>query len=106
MLLENSEGKFAEARTMNENKIRQTLWGYREGAKYYVFPKAFRENLCEGFDVTQASKILIANEMLIPGSGNKSSRTERIHAHNKQPDRFYVIDLTKVDQGDEESFCL
>lgn len=99
-LLENAEGKFIGTKDMNGDRIRLTLWGYRDRAKFYVFRKPFKEHLCDGYDTTQAAKILIANNVLMAGSGGKSSRTERIPAHHKQPDRFYVIDLGK--QGNEK----
>lgn len=66
---------------------------YKKGARFFVFRKAFKENLCAGFDSRQAAKILIDEGLLCSGNDGKSSRSERIHAHFNKVDRFYVIDL-------------
>lgn len=59
LLQENAEGKFAgKTETLNE-KVRNTLWGYRDGAVFYLFSHAFKEHLCAGYDSRQAAKMLI-----------------------------------------------
>ena len=94
LLQEHEEGKFSGFNESLNEKIRLTKWGYKRGSEFFIFPKAFNENLCAGFNAKGAAKILMDSGML-RGSGGKSSRSERIPAHNKQPDRFYCIDLNK-----------
>jgi putative DNA primase/helicase len=92
LLNENAESKFAGKNdAVDEKRIRNVLWGYREGAVFFVLPKAFKE-ICEGYD--DAAKTLIAEGMLIPDEkGGKSSQSVRIQAHYKPRDRFYVFNL-------------
>lgn len=98
LLHENADGKFIGTDSVDETRIRQTVWGYKDGAKFYVLPKAFKENLCQGFDPTQAAKILIEKGLLIPDNAGKSSTNKKIPAHTKKQDRFYVIDLTEGEE--------
>lgn len=97
LLDENSDGKFISKHGENDKRTHLTIWGYKEGSKFYVLPKAFKENLCNGFDSEQSAKILIKNKLLIPSNDGKSSRVERISAHHKPTDRFYVIDLNQTE---------
>lgn len=95
LLNENAEGKFLEINAVDEKSIRQSIWGYRNGAKFYVLPKAFKENICSGFNSRQAADILAEHGLLCKDNEGKSSRAERIPAHIKPVDRFYVIDLNQ-----------
>lgn len=97
ILQENAEGKFICFNETSDPQIRQLVWGYKNGTTYYVFAKAFKEQLCSGIDSKQAAKILIAEGILKPGNDGKSSSLVRIPAHDKQPDRFYVIDLAQIE---------
>jgi len=99
MLQENEEGKFVNKNDpFDEKRIRNTIWGYREGAIFYVFPKAFKE-ICVGYE--DAAKILIEEKLLLPGSDGKSSQSLRIQAHCKSgKSRFYVINLDYKNEED------
>ena len=89
LLQENAEGKFVGKTDLEDKRVRNTIWGYRDGSIFYILPKAFKE-ICEGFE--DAAKILIAEGLLIPSS-TKSSQSVRIPSHFKEKDRFYVINL-------------
>lgn len=105
MLNENSDSKFIPKNDVDDKRIRPTLWGYKDGAIFYVFPKAFKENLCKGFDEKSAISSLKDIGILLPGK-NKSSQTVRIPAHSKtKKDRFYVIDLDKQQEDEEDVTC-
>jgi putative DNA primase/helicase len=90
-LQENAEGKFVgKTDAVDEKRIRSTLWGYRDGATFYLLPKAFKE-ICESHD--DPAKTLIAEGLLTPDGQGRSSQSVRIQAHYKKKDRFYVINL-------------
>lgn len=95
LLNENAEGKFMDVNPTEDKCIRHSIWGYKDGAKFYLLPKAFKEHICSGFDSKQAAKILAEYGLLCKGNDNKNSRIERISAHIKPVDRFYVIDLSQ-----------
>lgn len=102
LLNENSDSKFIPKNDVDNKSIRTTLWGYKDGAVFYVFPKAFEENLCRGFDKKSAIATLKNNGLLIPGK-TKSSQTARIPAHSKtNKDRFYVINLDNRKDDEDE----
>ena len=91
ILQENSESKFSSrSGVVDENRIRNVLWGFREGSIFYLFPKAFKE-ICEGFE--DAAKTLVEEGLLIPDGQGKTSQSLRIQAHCKVKDRFYVINI-------------
>ena len=100
LLNENSDSKFIPKNDLSETRIRQTLWGYKEGAIFYVFSKAFK-GLCEGYDEQEAKSILTEAKLLIPGSGGKFSQSIKIPAHPKK-ERYYVIDLNNA-RDDEDA---
>jgi len=104
LLNENSDSKFIPKNDVDDKKIRATLWGYKDGAVFYVFPKAFKESLCKGYDEQNSKKILKDSGLLIPGSGGKLSQSVRIQAHPKK-DRYYVIDLNKNQDNEEDATC-
>lgn len=95
VLNENAESKFAMkgGDPVDEKRIRNSLWGFREGATFYVFPKAFAENLCNEIGSTDAAKILFEAGLLEKDNEGKYSINRRITAHFKKNDRFYVINL-------------
>ena len=43
LLNENSDSKFIPKNDVADKRIRTTFWGYKDGAIFYVFPKAFKE---------------------------------------------------------------
>lgn len=105
LLNENSDSKFIPKNDVDDKRIRTTLWGYKDGAIFYVFPKAFKESLCKGFDEQNVKTILKDAGLLIPGK-KKASQTIRIPAHSKiKKDRFYVIDLDKTQDDEEDTTC-
>jgi uncharacterized protein (DUF927 family) len=99
LLNENSDSKFIPKNDVNDTRIRQTLWGYKDGATFYLFSKAFND-LCKGYEKQQAKQALIDAKLLLPGGGGKVSRSISIPAHSKK-ERYYVIDLNNL-QDDEE----
>lgn len=104
LLNENSDSKFIPKNDVDDKRIRTTLWGYKDGAVFYVFPKAFKENLCNGFDEKGAILSLKNSNLLITGK-TKSSQSVRIPAHSKtKKDRFYVINLDNQ-QDEEDEIC-
>jgi len=98
LLQENAESKFANRNDIiDEKRIRNVLWGFRDGATFYLFPKAFKE-ICNGYE--DATQTLIKEGMLIPDT-TKSSQSVRISAHYKKKDRFYVINLDYKNENEE-----
>lgn len=99
LLNENSDSKFIPKDDLKDTRIRTILWGFKDGAVFYVFPKAFKE-LCKGHDEQNSKKALVNRGLLIPGSGGKFSQSIRLPTHSKK-DRFYVIDLNNHQDGEE-----
>ena len=58
---------------------------------------AFRNEICKGYDLKFACKVLIDRGWLIPGSG-KAAQTPRIQALGRIA-RVYVIDIKEQDGG-------
>ena len=104
LLNENSDSKFIPKNDTDDKRIRTTLWGFKDGAIFYIFPKAFKE-ICKGCDEQTAKSILIESGLLIRGGGGKISQSVRIQAHSKEKDRFYVIDLNKYQDDEEDVTC-
>jgi len=92
LLNENMEGKFLEinAKDPCDKAGVKTLWGYKKGTTYYIFPRAFTNYICKDFELHQAIEILTKEGLLIPGR-TTSSKTHRFPAHPIKPDRFYEI---------------
>jgi len=66
----------ADARIINRaGYYRKGEDGQRE---YLVLPEVFRREVCQGFDEKTAKKALIEAGMLIPGSGGRLSKVERL----------------------------
>lgn len=101
LLNENSDGKFANYYDTTAQPIRHTLWGYKNGTLYYVFPKAFRD-LCGGMEQIDAAVILKEKKILQPDK-KKNSKSVTIPAHGKKT-RYYVLDITS-DEDDEDVIC-
>jgi putative DNA primase/helicase len=93
ILQENAEGKFANYDEKPNEKHLITKWGYKRGAEFFVFPSAFKEQLCKGFDSRAAAQILIKHGLLLKHKDGRSSRPEYVPAHNVSSDRFYRINL-------------
>jgi len=105
LLNENLDSKFIPKNDLDDNRIRTTLWGYKDGAIFYIFPKPFKENLCKGFDEKDAKTMLTKSGLLLPGK-SKASQSVRIPAHSKtKKDRFYVIDLNNAQDDEEDVTC-
>lgn len=104
LLNENSDSKFIPKNDLLDKSIRAVLWGYKDGAVFYVFPKAFKENLCKGYDEQNSKIILKESGLLIPGGDGKFAKSVRIPAHHKK-DRFYVIDLNNNQDKEEDTTC-
>jgi putative DNA primase/helicase len=99
ILKENSEGNFANYDKSIDDRTLIVKWGYRLGSKFYVYPKAFREYLCKGFNQKSAAKILMQDGLLQGSNDGKSSRSERIPANGMKKERYYIIDLDAVEEA-------
>lgn len=86
LLNENSDSKFISRNDVDDNRIRTALWGYKDGAIFYVFPKAFKDNLCYGYDEQNSKTILKAKGLLISEKKGKFSQSVRIAAHRREID--------------------
>lgn len=67
------------------------------GTRFHVFPRAFREEICQGFEMKFANKVLKENGLLIPGPRNESTQSTR-YPGEKQTTRCYIIS-SKVFSG-------
>jgi uncharacterized protein (DUF927 family) len=104
LLNENSDSKFMpKNEKFDDKRIRTTLWGYKDGPIFYVLPKAFKEDLCKGFDEQSAKNTLKDRGLLIPDNDGKFSQSLRIAAHSVAKARFYVINM---DNHKEDEGCL
>ena len=93
LMIENSDGKFVNISDfVKDDKIRSTLWGCRDGSKYYVFCSAFTEHLCHGYEKDVAIETLIAKNILDPDLAGNQKKINGINT------RCYLIDLS----GDRE----
>lgn len=59
-----------------------------DGTHYYVFKEAMRNEICRGYDLTRAGKILIKAGLLRPGEDRRSSEKCRVPG-NKNSVRMY-----------------
>lgn len=75
--------------------FRKNLEGERE---YLVLPEVFKREVCAGFDMKHAIKVLTAAQCLIPGKDGKASQKPRLPFIG--PARVYVI-TGKVLEGGE-----
>ena len=71
--------------------------GFRKDDKYLVETGAFRNEICKGFDLKFACRVLIDRGWLIPGS-DKAAQTLRIQALGKVA-KVYVIDIKDQEGG-------
>lgn len=64
--------------------------GETGGLIFYVFPETFRREIVDGFDPTDAARVLIRHGLIEPGSDGKATRKERLpgFAH---PTRCYLF---------------
>lgn len=104
LINENADSKFIPKNEVDDKKIRNTVWGYKDGPIFYVLPKAFTEDLCKGFDEQSAKNTLSDSGLLIPDKDGKFSQSIRIPAHPKEKARFYVINLEN--HKDDENFLI
>ena len=69
--------------------------GFRRGLEgeytYYVFPEAFRREVCAGVDSKMAAKLLVGAGWLQPDAEGKPSRKERVPGLGENPIRVYVF---------------
>ena len=105
LLNEHSDSKFIPSNEVSDKKIRTSVWGYKEGPVHYVFPGAFKDHLCKGYDEQTSKAILAANGLLLPDGSGKFSQSLRIQAHPVKKARFYVIDMSKNQENDEDLTC-
>lgn len=94
------EGSFPESQGAITNPL-----GYLEGdgdkGHFLVFPKAFKDELCKGFDYKKVAKELQGRTLLVtPAKGGRNTMQRRIPGPT--PSYFYVIAESIVGDGDEE----
>lgn len=102
---ENSDSKFIPKNDVDDKRIRNIVWGYKDGPIFYVLPKAFKEDLCKGFDEQSAKITLKDSGLLIPDNDGKFSQSLRITAHPKAKARFYVINMDNHKDDEEYLTC-
>jgi putative DNA primase/helicase len=68
-------------RTFNRAGFRKTSCDETE---YYVFPEAFRQDICNGLDHNYVESILIQNGWLVPESSGRATRSERLPGTTKK----------------------
>jgi putative DNA primase/helicase len=66
--------------------------------KYLVFPEAFRQDVCAGFDRKFATQMLLAHGWILPGSDGKTTQKPRLPGIG--PTRVYVFGA-KMWEGEE-----
>jgi putative DNA primase/helicase len=75
-----------EGRTINRAGFRRRS---DEGdVEFYVFTNAFREEICSGLDYHYVEKLCIKNNLVLPGSDNSPTRSERL-PDSKKTKRCY-----------------
>lgn len=105
LINENADSKFIPKDEVDDKRIRSTVWGYKHGPIFYVFPKALKEHLCKGFDEKSAKNILRDNGILIPDNEGKLSQSLRIQADPRDKARYYVINIDNHKEDDEVLTC-
>ena len=88
-----------EERIMN----RVGFWREENGERVFlVFPEAFRDQVCHGFDCRMIAKELQARGLLLKGDGNNLTRKERLPGFTETA-RVYVILGRILADGDPPS---
>lgn len=105
LINENSDSKFIPRNDVDDKRIRNTVWGYKEGPIFYVLPKAFKEDLCKGFDEKSAKITLKDSGLLIPDNDRKFSQSIRIQAHPTEKTRVYVLNMDNHKDDEECVTC-
>lgn len=71
--------------------------GYRrdtgEGWAYYVYPETFKQEVCNGLNLSAVCKLLSDKGLMVPGS----DRTSGLHRFNGRQQRFYHITAAVTD---------
>jgi len=62
-----------------------------DGVHYYVFKEAMRNEICRGFDLKRAAKILIKAGHLVPGEKDKSAVKKRIPGHKNSVRMYHFL---------------
>ncbi len=106
VLRENADGKFKPhpkptLSPYEKERILNTHWGYRNGDTYYVFPRAYKNELCtEEWGQTQVTGVLANAKMISKDPKGKWSHLKR--CGGEKPTRYYVIQLPNEELGDSE----
>ncbi|MGF1743825.1 DUF927 domain-containing protein [Vibrio minamisatsumaniensis] len=64
------------------------VWGMQDDNFYYIYPKAFKDTLCEGLDSKSAENVLIETGVLVP-SKSRATNQKKIDGKNV---RVYKLD--------------
>lgn len=76
-----------ESKTINRVGFRRRS---EEGeVEFYVFPNAFRDEICSGLDYKYVENLCIKENLLIPSSDNSPTRSERLPGFNNKTKRCY-----------------
>lgn len=95
-----SRGAVIEEHVIN----RVGYWREENGERVFlVFPEAFRDQLCHGFDCRMIAKELHLRKFLLQADGSNLTRKERIPGFTKSI-RVYAIlgKILAADEGDDE----
>ncbi|MGO4390225.1 DUF927 domain-containing protein [Variovorax sp. M-6] len=75
--------------------FRKDIDGERE---YLVLPEVFKREVCAGFDLRHATKVLISAQWLVPGNDGKSSQKPRLPGLGLT--RVYVVNRQVLEGGE------
>ncbi|AOX99923.1 hypothetical protein BJP62_05290 [Jeongeupia sp. USM3] len=67
---------------------------------YYVLPNSWASEVLKGLDLKRANRLLLALGVLLPGNGNKASKTERLPGMGSP--RVYVVLPTLWQTGGDD----
>lgn len=103
-LLEYSDSRFPSKNfnQSEEMKTFQQIWGYKDGAIFYILPAAFKEHFCFGLNSTDVAKALEKAGCLIEkDKEGKYSMPTHIPHSGKKKRRVYIIHTdVEVDGGE------
>jgi putative DNA primase/helicase len=89
----------ADDKTRTVNRL-----GYRkesgEGVEFFVFPQAFRDEVCKGLDYQFVEKVCLKHGILVPDDKGNPTRSERFPGC-KKTERCYRFVLETLSDGKE-----
>lgn len=74
--------RFEDMTSRHEQRIANRAGFARKGVdgerEYLVLPEVFKREVCAGFDMKHATKVLVGAQWLIPGKDGKTSQKPRL----------------------------